>query len=149
MDARSLRNRLLLLLPLLLAAAEAWPSYWGVDPASVGRGDAFNKMGIAAFDAGDAAAMQKARAKFIVALARPVEQLREHAVAVGRVEGDELHDAGGGGHLLQRSDAEALAKELSRIANAPAMALYAEIKQRLTGFAGRVRAAAPALPDAL
>ena len=42
---------------------------------------------------------------------------------------------------------EALAKELSRIANAPAMALYAEIKQRLTGFAGRVRAAAPALPD--
>ena len=35
------------------------------------------------------------------------------------------------------------------LANAPAMALYAEIKQRLTGFAGRVRAAAPALPDAL
>ena len=51
--------------------------------------------------------------------------------------------------MESKASLEALAKELSRIANAPAMALYAEIKQRLTGFAGRVRAAAPALPDAL
>ena len=103
----------------------------------------------AAFDAGDAAAMQKARAKFIVALDAPDRDRMFAQLLNWARKGDELHDAGGGGHLLQRSDAEALAKELSRIANAPAMALYAEIKQRLTGFAGRVRAAAPALPDAL
>ena len=60
-----------------------------------------------------------------------------NAAAELGAQGRQLHDAGSGDTCY--SAATPSAREgLNRIAGAPAMALYTEIKQRLTGFASRV-----------
>ena len=103
----------------------------------------------AAFDASDAAAKEKALAKFIVALDAPDRDGMFNQLLGWARAGDALLDGGGEGHLLAKSDADALAREIGRIADATDGAAYAEIKARLTGFAAQVATAAEALPESL
>jgi hypothetical protein len=97
----------------------------------------------------------KARAKFIVPLgADPAlrdsmfGRMKEWATA-----GDAMHDSTARGlaasPLLVRADAARLAARLREIAGADSMGACANIRDALLGYAGRIDAAAAALPETL
>ena len=100
----------------------------------------------AAFDAGDAAAMQKARAKFIVALDAPDREHPRAAAGTGRARArtPRTPPAAAITAAQRRRGARRRAPDRQRAGDGALRRDQAD----LTGFAGRVRAAAPALPDA-